>query len=127
MALKFIERIENNSGNIVLVFEGGSKELEQNVNNFFLARKYKLKSGENNNAVYEKGNYVMRILFGAFVAYYKFSVIIKQEENRLMLHLLKAHSGFSGGAIGVAKLKKEYHKIAAALENADSALGIYAE
>ena len=127
MALKFINTIQNNDSNATLVFEGEASQLAKNINDFFISRNYKLKSGTLNNAVYEKGNYVARILLGAFIKYYKFNVVIKTDENnRLLVHFLKGHSGFSGGLIGIAKLKKEFKLILEALEKADDALGIYA-
>ncbi len=126
MALKYISRTEQSGGGLLFLFEGNIDELAKNVNDFFLARKYKLKSGNLINAVYEKGNYVLRVLFGVFVTYYKFNVVMKQEEaNKVSLYFLKGHSGASGGLIGMAKLKKEYKLIADSLENIDSVLGAY--
>ncbi len=109
-----------------MLYEGNSAELAALVGDFFATRKYKLKKGTPEEALYERGNYIVRILFGAFVPYYKFNVAIQQEGSNARLTLSKAHSGFSGGAIGVVKLKKEYKKIADGLENADSALGVFA-
>jgi hypothetical protein len=126
MALRFINSTEN-AGTIVLTFEGSAGELAKITNEFFAARNYKLKKGTPENAVYERGNYVVRILLGAFVPYYKFNLVVAQEGSNATLGLSKAHSGFSGGVIGMAKLKKEYKRIAEGLENADSALGVYAK
>ena len=125
MSLKFINR-EEGKGNIVLTFEGPAAELAQNANDFFLNNKYKLKKGSIENAVYERGNYIARVLLGAFIVYYKFNVIVEQEGNKAILTLSKAHSGMSGGVIGVVKLKKEFKKITDALEKADSTLGAFA-
>lgn len=125
MALKFINRSENDHG-ISLSFEGSAAELASAAGDFFASRKYKLKSGSPESGVYERGNYVLRLLFGAFVAYYKFNVSINSSAGTSTLLLSKAHSGFSGGVIGMAKLKKEFKMVADGLERADSALGIYA-
>lgn len=126
MALKFIKSTLNaDSAN--LLFEGDINILKKNINDFFVSQKYKLKSGTLENAVYERGNYVARILLGAFIAYYKFNVIIKPDiENKLLVYLVKGHSGFSGGLIGMAKLKKEFKRIAEGLEKIDSPLGAFA-
>lgn len=127
MSLKFISSNKTNDTVVTLVFEGNADELAKNINDFFVARKYKLKQGTLDNAVYERGNYVMRILFGAFVAYYKFNVIIKKDENnKVIVNFLKAHSGIAGGLIGIAKLKKEFNLMAEGLEKADSPLGVFA-
>lgn len=128
MALKFVEKIVSKE-NITFLFEGSINELEKNVNDFFLMRKYKLKKGTTlRNAAYEKGNYTLRILFGVFVKYFKFNVFIKPvADDKLKLILVKGHSGFSGGLIGMSQLKKEYNFIADSLQNIDSALGIYAQ
>ena len=125
MALQFISREDSNHG-IALTFHGTVSELATITGDYMASKNYHLKKGTPEAAVYERGNYIVRLLLGAFVAYYKFNINITSEGGTAKLLLSKAHSGFSGGVIGMAKLSKEYKLLAEGLEKADSALGIYA-
>jgi hypothetical protein len=69
--------------------------------------KYKLEKGTLQDAVYGRGNAVLRVLLGAFVPRYKFSVNITEAEGKVQLKLSKGMSGASGGVIGSSKMKKE--------------------
>ena len=126
MELKFINR-ETVDGRIILSFSGGSAEsLSEKAHDFFTSHKYKLKSGLPGNGVYEYGNYVLRLLFGAFVRYFKFNVdVTRRDEHTLALRVEKGHSGFSGGVIGIMKLNKELKNLGAALEQLDQNLGAF--
>lgn len=89
-------------------------ELNTKVHNLFTSSGYKLIEGDNGNGVYEKGNRAMRILFGAFVKYFKFDVSIQDgADNKPQLKVDKKTSGMSGGAIGVSQVKKELKRVAA--------------
>ena len=83
-----------------------------------LSEGYKLSEGGGANAVYEKGNRTMRILFGAFVKYYKFAVQVKEAEGgAVQLRVTKHSSGMSGGLIGVGQVKNELKRLALAMQN----------
>lgn len=102
----------------VFYFEGSNtQELAGIINNFFLGEGYKIEEGSPENAIYGIGNKVMRILFGAFVKRYTFNVIVKDDGERTKVEVAKAMSGVSGGAIGIAKLNKEYKRIVEAIKN----------
>lgn len=102
----------------IFFFEGtNTNDLALKIGNFFTGKGYKLEEGSPENAIYGIGNKVMRILFGAFVKRYTFSVIIKDEDGKTKLEFAKGMSGISGGAIGIAKLNKEYKKIIEEIKN----------
>jgi hypothetical protein len=69
--------------------------------------KYKLEKGTLQDAVYGRGNAVLRVLLGAFVPRYKFNVNITDAGGKVQLKLSKGMSGASGGVIGSSKMKKE--------------------
>lgn len=96
------------------VYAGISKnEFDQHVNDLLIKDGYKLNEGNPGDGVYSKGNRTMRILFGAFVKYYKFN--IKSEEandSDLKLTVVKTSSGMSGGVIGVNQVKQELIRLA---------------
>jgi hypothetical protein len=102
---------------IVLNITGCSKdELENKLNLFFTSEGYKLKSAVGEGRTYEKGNRVLRILFGAFAKYHKQSVTIKNNGNLFSLMLLKDSTGMSGGLIGMNQVKKEFTRLSEALK-----------
>jgi hypothetical protein len=124
MALKYISSTEKGK-ETTISFEGNAAELAAVAGDYFASRKYKLKKGTPEEAVYERGTYIVRILFGAFVPYYKFNVLVSGGNGNASVTISKAHSGFSGGVIGMAKLNKELKRVIQDLEKADSSLGIF--
>jgi hypothetical protein len=85
------------------------EELDNKLNLFFTSEGYKLKSTNGEVRTFEKGNRVMRILFGAFVKYHKQAVTVKHEGNLFS-------SGMSGGLIGMNQVKKEFARLAEAFK-----------
>jgi hypothetical protein len=121
---KFLtKQVEN--GAAALRFNGQAAMLVPKVHEFFTSRGYKLKSGTPGNGLYEYGNYTLRILFGAFVKYFKFQSFVVQEGEEVSVRVHKGHSGMSGGLIGLAKLNKELKAIAEAMEGLGHDLGMY--
>jgi hypothetical protein len=92
------------------------EELDNKLNLFFTSEGYKLKSTNSEVRTYEKGNRVMRILFGAFVKYHKQAVTIKHDGSLFSLLLQKDSSGMSGGLIGMNQVKKEFARLAEAFK-----------
>lgn len=83
------------------------------VHGSFVSAGYTVSQTHQGGAVYEKGNRVMRILFGAFVKYFKFAVQITDAGNGFLnVSVFKQTSGMSGGLIGVNQVKKEMERIA---------------
>ncbi len=127
MEYKFISK-EVISGRVILLFEQASVEgLSEKAHDFFINNKYKLKQGGfPGNGVYEHGNYILRLLFGAFVRYFKFNVEVNRHDERtIAVKVEKGHSGFSGGVIGMVKLNKELKKLGTAMEQLGENLGSF--
>jgi hypothetical protein len=112
-------------GGVTITYTGQASVLANKVNEFFISRNYKLKSGSPENGVYEYGNYTMRILFGAFVKYFKVNTLVSQAGENVVISIHKGHSGMSGGLIGMAKLNKELKRIGEAMEGLGHNLGMY--
>ena len=86
-------------------------ELDTKLNLFFSSEGYKLKSNKGDTLVYEKGNRVLRILFGAFAKYHKSSVTVKGDGNSFSVLLHRDSSGMSGGLIGMNQVRKEFERL----------------
>ena len=85
------------------------EKFTQQVHQLLANRGYQLIQGDKSNGAYEKGNRILRILLGAFYKYFKLQLYIEfNGQNEAKLQLIKATSGFSGGAIGVSQVKKEF-------------------
>lgn len=70
-------------------------------------------SKQGDSLVFEKGNRTMRILFGAFSKYYKFMIVLNENEDKTLEMGLKSEStGMSGGVIGMNQVKKELEQLA---------------
>ncbi len=83
------------------------------IDSLLIKEGYKLISGQKGNGDYEKGNRTMRLLFGAFVKYFKFSVKLKSADNQTFeLMVVKTSSGISGGLIGMGQVKNELRRLA---------------
>jgi hypothetical protein len=91
-------------------------ELENKLTLFFTTEGYKLKLAAGSTYTFEKGNRILRILFGAFITYHKQIVTLKENNNHISLQLLKSSSGMSGGIIGIQKSKKEFSRLQEALK-----------
>ena len=78
---------------------------------------YKVESGSPGNASYEKGNRVMRILFGAFVKYFKFTVVVSENNDGIIkVGVQKTTSGMSGRLIGLKQVSDELIRVAEELK-----------
>lgn len=77
----------------------------------FLASGYRLIIGEKGNGTYERGNKTMRILFGAFIKYFKFQVLTYVDGPNYKVQVIKGSSGMSGGLIGIEQVKKELTRL----------------
>jgi len=64
------------------------------------------------NLILEKGSRIQRILLGAFVKYFKFSVTMAPTtENQLVVNIFQQTSGMSGGLIGMNQVKTELSRL----------------
>jgi hypothetical protein len=113
----FVSTELNDGATVLNVYSGiGAEDLAMKVSQKLTAAGYSIKEGKPGDAVYEKGNRVMRILFGAFVKYFKFGVRVEDGGNgTLKVRVHKLTSGMSGGLIGVGQVKNELKRITADL------------
>lgn len=106
--------------NDFLVFNitGGTREeLENKLNLFFTSEGLPFKSEKGEDKVYQKGNKVMRVLFGVFVKYFRIVVTIRQEGDLFSVRILRDMSlVMSGGLIGINKSRKEFSRISEAFK-----------
>jgi len=93
---------ENTSKDIIRYRYSGltKQQLEDQLQEMFFASGYKEAGIVNNRTIYEKGDRTMRILFGAFVKYYKFVLLVEVDNEDVIANVMRATSGMSGGIIG---------------------------
>jgi len=100
------------------IYSGISKDgLDDMINHAFIASGYRLIIGEKGNGTYEKGNKTMRILFGAFVKYFKFQVLTYVDGPNFKVQVIKGSSGMSGGVIGMNQVKKELARLSLVMQS----------
>jgi hypothetical protein len=99
--------------NFILTFDDGDIDrIAGKIEQFFITNGYKLEQGNKKDAVYGRGNAFLRILFGAFIKRFKFSIKIqKNKNNSVRVTMGKAMSGAMGGMIGYRSMKKEHQRI----------------
>ena len=114
----FVEKKTENKKESTFYYAGVEKDaFTQKIDAFFTTQGYTLKEGDKANGTYEKGNRVMRLLLGALYKYFKFRTHIEfnADKQEAKFTLIKATSGFSGGAVGVSQVKKEVKVLEEAL------------
>lgn len=92
-------------------------ELSERIYQLLLEKGYKLEVGSKLNATYGKGSKIGRVLLGAFIKRFVFSVKITSIRGVTTFIFAKDGKGYMGGAIGVAQIKQEYKSIISLLEN----------
>ncbi len=110
----FVSNELNDGATVLNVYSGvDAQTLAGLVNQKLVGSGYGILQGNPNDAIYEKGNRVMRLLFGAFVKYFKFGVRIEDAgDGQLKVRVHKLTSGMSGGLIGMGQVKTELKRIA---------------
>ena len=103
---------------VVYNITGGSREeLENKLNLFFTSENLPLKIDKGDEKVYQKGNKVMRVIFGAFIKYFRIVVTIRQQGDLFSVRILRDMSlVMSGGLIGINKSRKEFARISDAFK-----------
>lgn len=92
--------------------------MDKKIDQLLVSSGYSLKEGKIGHAVYAKGNRVMRILFGAFVKYFKFTIVTggSSDSEEIKLAVRQESSGMSGGLIGMNQVKKELTRLGQILQ-----------
>lgn len=104
---------EKQSGHAMFRLSGATNQLlEMAITNCFAAKGYHVKSSEGDKITFERGNRVLRLLFGAFVKYYKFSVSVQVSGDNATVYFDKGSTGISGGVIGMVAIGKEFTRMA---------------
>lgn len=89
-----------------------ASELDNKLNLFFTSEGYSVKSNKKEGeTVYKKGNFVLRILFGAFVKYYQVLVVVKKQDDLFSVLVQRDGNGMSGGVIGMNQVRKEFARL----------------
>ena len=103
---------------VVYNITGGSREeLENKLNLFFTSENLQLKSDKPEEKVYIRGNKTLRVIFGAFVKYFKIVVSIRQQGDLFSVRLLRdMNLVMSGGLIGIKPSRKEFARISDAFK-----------
>ncbi|MCH9659494.1 MAG: hypothetical protein K0U54_01140 [Bacteroidetes bacterium] len=113
----FLSTEHQNKDVLVNVYQNIDKiTLDEKVSDIFISSGYKVKQSSAEQITYEKGNYTVRILLGAFVKYYKFTVNTAVESNHVRLSIVRATTGMSGGVIGMNQVKKEQGRLSVELQ-----------
>lgn len=109
----FSQNVQTTNDYFIHEYAGADMEtLTKVINETMTTTGYKQIEGVADNAVYEKGNKVLRLLFGAFVKYFKFAIQVKpSEDGKLQLRVTKHASGVAGGIIGISQVKKELKRL----------------
>lgn len=111
--LHFVKNLQTVDGLISNLYKDITiPEMVQKIIDVFEMQEYKIIDQQFGNLTLEKGNRTMRILFGAFVKYFKFSVTITQTAgNELTVNVFQQSSGISGGLIGMNQVKTELNRL----------------
>ena len=109
----FHSTVDSNSELFVLQYQGvDGPAASQIVEQALLQANYKIVEGGGPNTTYELGSRVMRILFGAFVKYFKFRVeIVEVGGDMVQVKVFKGTTGLSGGLIGMSQIKGHMGKV----------------
>lgn len=81
------------------------------VADYFARRGYALEEGTPVDGMYGKGSAAGRALLGGFVTRFKFKVAVYSGQGVALLDFSKGMSGAAGGALGAAKMSKEFTAI----------------
>ncbi len=98
---------------VVYNITGATKEeLDNRLNLFFTTENLLLKSDISEQKIFQKGNKILRIIFGAFIKYFKVVVTIRSENGVFTVKLYRDMNFImSGGIIGRTAARKEFARI----------------
>ncbi|WP_231427929.1 MULTISPECIES: hypothetical protein [Pedobacter] len=109
----FIKNLQTVDGLISNLYGNVSvEEMTKTIGYHLEQQGYKVLDQGFGNLTLEKGSRIQRILLGAFVKYYKFSVTMTPTpEKELMVNIFQQSSGMSGGLIGMNQVKTELARL----------------
>jgi hypothetical protein len=105
-------------GSRTMEFSGGSLEgIADKVALFMTERGYRLESGDKLQGVYGRGSAAWGAMLGPLVRRAKFNVTVGKKEENVAVVVAKGMSGFGGGGLGAARVKKEFQSLASGLQS----------
>jgi len=88
------------------------EELDNKLNLFFSSERFSQKSDTPSGKVFQRGNKVLRILFGVFVKYFRVTVSVKSEEHLFSVRVVRdMNLALSGGLMGFAASRYEFNRL----------------
>jgi hypothetical protein len=92
-------------------------ELENKLNLFFASERFTRKSDTPTEKVLQRGNKVLRVLFGVFVKYFRLVVSIKSDGQLFSVRLHRdMNLALSGGMVGINSSRKEFNRLTEAFK-----------
>lgn len=112
MAL-FVKNLQTVDGLISNLYKGiSAEEMTKKVTEVMEQQGYQVTNDQFGNLILEKGSRIKRLLLGAFVTYFKFSVTMAPGvNNELTINIFQQSSGMSGGLIGMNQIKTELARL----------------
>ncbi|RBQ03743.1 hypothetical protein [Pedobacter miscanthi] len=109
----FVKNLQTVDGLISNLYKNVSvEEMTKKVTELMEQQGYNVTYDQFGNLILEKGSRIKRLLLGAFVTYYKFSVTITPgADNELTVNIFQQSSGMSGGLIGMNQIKTELARL----------------
>jgi hypothetical protein len=99
-------------------FSGVSpEEIGDKVALFMTERGYRLESGDKLQGVYGRGSAAWGAMLGPLVRRAKFNVSVGKKADHVAVVFARGMSGLGGGALGAARMKKEFQSLAAGLQS----------
>ena len=112
MAL-FVKNLQTVDGLISNLYQNVSvEEMTKKITELMEQQGYNVTHDQFGNLILEKGSRIKRLLLGAFVTYYKFSVTMAPgADGGLTVNIFQQSSGMSGGLIGMNQIKTELARL----------------
>lgn len=104
---------------------GDAQRAKATVVEALQSRKFRLTWSGEWDALAERGNKVLNVLFGAFAQYFKIDVLVRSAPDGAgVIRITKSSKGWMGGAIGAHRTKKNFETLAADLQATFQAAGV---
>lgn len=102
---------------VEFIVSGDAARAKATVVEALQQRRFRLKWSGEWDAVAERGNKVLNVLFGAFAQYFKVDVQIRTApDGNGLIHIDKGSKGYMGGAVGAHRTSKNFDGLAADLQ-----------
>ena len=88
------------------------EELDNKLDLFFSSERFSRKSDTPTDKIFQRGNKVLRVLFGVFVKYFRIVVSVKSDGQLFSVRVLRdMNLVLSGGMVGIAASRKEFNRL----------------